>query len=163
MRSQPEENVRHQGQLWRSRRWPRKRERRIARTTMTTMKMTKMSIPPCRSLSRQESRAMRSHLLEVLRNVPNARSSSPWCARHWFCGENSNNLRSVKTKYTVAADPPPGYLCISCAKASGTDPFKKPAPRKRKSAAEKRGNINFQEREFPTLVSLCIKVCVIVS
>jgi DNA repair protein RAD7 len=70
----------------------------------------------------------------------------------------------VKTKYTVAADPQPGYLCHSCAKASGTDPFKKPmAPRKRKSAAEKRRDLKIQEKKFPTLVSLCIKVRVIVS
>jgi DNA repair protein RAD7 len=70
----------------------------------------------------------------------------------------------VKTKYTMAADPPPGYLCHPCVKASGTDPFKKPRapPRKRKSAAEKRNVVNYQEKKFPTLVSLCIKVCVIV-
>lgn len=70
----------------------------------------------------------------------------------------------VKTKYTIAADPPPGYLCHPCAKASGSDPFKKPpAPRKRKSTVEKRNILNHQERKFPTLVSLCIKVRVIVS
>ncbi|KAH9984465.1 hypothetical protein BJV77DRAFT_1062177 [Russula vinacea] len=63
------------------------------------------------------------------------------------------------TKYTVAADPPPGFLCHPCVKASGTDPFKKrPAPRKRKSAAEKRSIVNYQEKKFPTLVSLCIKL-----
>ena len=63
----------------------------------------------------------------------------------------------------MAADPPPGYLCHSCAKASGTDPFKKgPAPHKRKSAAEKRTVINYQETKFPTLVSLCIKASIIV-
>ncbi|KAI0303311.1 RNI-like protein [Multifurca ochricompacta] len=63
------------------------------------------------------------------------------------------------TKYTMAANPPPGYLCHSCAKSSGADPFKKPAaPRKRKSAAEKRTITNFQERKLPTLVFLCIKV-----
>ena len=62
----------------------------------------------------------------------------------------------------MAADPPLGYLCHPCAKASGTDPFKKPrAPRKRKSAAEKRNFVNYQEKKFPTLVSLCIKVCAI--
>lgn len=70
---------------------------------------------------------------------------------------------SVKTKYTIAADPPPGYLCHPCVKASGADPFKKPsAPRKRKSAPEKRSITNYQETKFPTLVSLCIKVSVIV-
>jgi len=69
----------------------------------------------------------------------------------------------VKTKYTMAADPPPGYLCHPCAKASGADPFKKaPVPRKRKSAVEKRKLVNYQEAKFPTLVSLCIKVSVIV-
>lgn len=63
------------------------------------------------------------------------------------------------TKYTVAANPPPGYLCHPCTKASGTDPFKKPAsPRKRKTAAEKRAITHVQERKFPTLVSFCIKV-----
>ncbi|KAI9454146.1 RNI-like protein [Lactarius psammicola] len=63
------------------------------------------------------------------------------------------------TKYTIAANPPPGYLCHPCTKASGADPFKKPAaPRKRRSAAEKRTVTNFQERKFPTLVSFCIKV-----
>ena len=68
----------------------------------------------------------------------------------------------MKTKYTIAADPPPGYLCHPCVKASGTDPFKKrSAPRKRKPAAEKRSIVNYQEKKFPTLVSLCIKVCVI--
>ena len=65
----------------------------------------------------------------------------------------------VKTRYTVVANPQPGYLCHPCAKASGTDPFKKPRPpRKRKSATEKRNVTNYQERKFPTLVSLCIKV-----
>ncbi|KAH9961086.1 RNI-like protein [Russula dissimulans] len=63
------------------------------------------------------------------------------------------------TKYTMVANPPPGYLCHSCAKASGADPFKKPtAPRKRKSAAEKRIVTNYQKRKFPTLVSLCTKI-----
>ena len=70
----------------------------------------------------------------------------------------------MKTKYTVAADPPPGNLCHPCAKESGTNPFKKPmAPRKRKSAAERRSDLKYQERKFPTLVSLCIKVCMIIS
>jgi len=68
----------------------------------------------------------------------------------------------VKTKYTMAANPQPGYLCHLCVKASGTDPFKKPrAPRRRKPATEKRNITNYQERRFPTLVSLCIKVSVI--
>ncbi|KAH9970354.1 RNI-like protein [Lactifluus volemus] len=64
------------------------------------------------------------------------------------------------TKYTMAAaDPGPGYLCHICSKESGTDPFKKPSmPRKRKSAAEKRSITNYQEKKFPTLVSLCTKI-----
>ncbi|KAF8437648.1 hypothetical protein L210DRAFT_3482673 [Boletus edulis BED1] len=63
------------------------------------------------------------------------------------------------TKYTLAANPPPGYLCHQCAKASGTDPFKKPAASKRrKPAAEKREVIKFEERRLPTLASLCIEL-----
>ncbi|KAG8219151.1 RNI-like protein, partial [Butyriboletus roseoflavus] len=63
------------------------------------------------------------------------------------------------TRYTLAANPPPGYLCHPCAKASGADPFKKPAaPKKRKPAAEKREVINFEERRLPTLASLCIEL-----
>ncbi|KAI0066364.1 RNI-like protein [Artomyces pyxidatus] len=62
------------------------------------------------------------------------------------------------TKYTVAANPPPGYLCHPCAKSGGGDPFKKPAaPRKRKSASEKRTVTSFEERQLPSLVSLCIQ------
>ncbi|KAJ7782327.1 hypothetical protein DFH07DRAFT_319891 [Mycena maculata] len=63
------------------------------------------------------------------------------------------------TKYTMAANPGPGFLCHPCAKASGTDPFKKPAaPRKRKAPAEKRTVVNIEERSFPTLVTICIDV-----
>ncbi|KZT18911.1 RNI-like protein [Neolentinus lepideus HHB14362 ss-1] len=63
------------------------------------------------------------------------------------------------TKYTMAARPGPGWLCHQCAKASGADPFKKPAaPRKRKAAAEKRNVISFEERNLPSLASLCIKI-----
>jgi DNA repair protein RAD7 len=85
-----------------------------------------------------------------------------------YCGTHFGNFfpcvlsyTQLKTKYTVAANPPPGYLCHPCTKASGTDPFKKPAsPRKRKTAAEKRAITHVQERKFPTLVSFCIKVCI---
>lgn len=71
---------------------------------------------------------------------------------HSFC---------TQTRYTLTANPPPGYLCHQCAKASGADPFKKPAaPQKRKPATEKREVINFEERRFPTLASLCIEVIV---
>ena len=67
----------------------------------------------------------------------------------------------TQTKYTLAANPPPGYLCHQCAKASGADPFKKPAAaKKRKPAAEKREVISFEERRFPTLASLCIEVII---
>ncbi|KAG2148764.1 RNI-like protein [Suillus clintonianus] len=63
------------------------------------------------------------------------------------------------TKYTMAANPPPGYLCHNCAKASGTDPFKKPAvPRKRANVAEKRDVISYQERRFPSLAAMCIEL-----
>ncbi|KAJ7497783.1 RNI-like protein [Mycena latifolia] len=63
------------------------------------------------------------------------------------------------TKYTMAANPGPGFLCHPCAKASGTDPFKKPAaPRKRKTPAEKRNLVHIEERSFPSLVSICIDV-----
>lgn len=67
----------------------------------------------------------------------------------------------TQTKYTLAANPPPGYLCHQCAKASGADPFKKPAaPKKRRPAAERREVISFEERRFPTLASLCIEVII---
>ncbi|KAL5533408.1 RAD7 [Sanghuangporus sanghuang] len=63
------------------------------------------------------------------------------------------------TRYTMAANPGPGWLCHVCAKASGADPFKKPyVPRQRKPQEEKRKVINFEDREIPSLASLCIKV-----
>jgi len=63
------------------------------------------------------------------------------------------------TKYTMAANPPPGFLCHACAKAGGVDPFKKPAaPRKRKTATEKRNVVHFEERKLPSLSNLCIQV-----
>ncbi|KAK0468416.1 RNI-like protein [Desarmillaria tabescens] len=62
------------------------------------------------------------------------------------------------TKYTMAADSGSGYLCHACAKSSGNDPFKKPTvPRKRKPAAAKRV-VNYEERLFPSLASLCIQI-----
>jgi len=68
-------------------------------------------------------------------------------------------LRVLQTRYTMAANPGPGFLCHQCAKASGSDPFKKPAlPKKRKVPADKRVVVNFEERRFPTLVSICIQV-----
>ncbi|KAG6864199.1 hypothetical protein C0991_011624 [Blastosporella zonata] len=63
------------------------------------------------------------------------------------------------TRYTMAAAPRPGFLCHKCAKESGNDPFKKPAPPKRKKLpADKRTVVNFEERRFPTLASLCIQL-----
>ncbi|KAF6758322.1 hypothetical protein DFP72DRAFT_1106852 [Ephemerocybe angulata] len=63
------------------------------------------------------------------------------------------------TKYTMAANPPPGWLCHVCAKASGQDPFKKPAaPRKRKAPGDKREVIHFVENRLPSLVNMCIKI-----
>ncbi|KAF9481314.1 RNI-like protein [Pholiota conissans] len=63
------------------------------------------------------------------------------------------------TKYTLAASNGKGFLCHACAKAGGSDPFKKPAvPKKRKAPAERRNITNFEEKRFPSLVSLCIKL-----
>ncbi|KAI1787718.1 RNI-like protein [Ganoderma leucocontextum] len=63
------------------------------------------------------------------------------------------------TKYTMAANPPPGWLCHICAKSSGADPFKKPAPpRKRKPAGDKRSLVSYEERHLPSLASICIDV-----
>ncbi|PVF98871.1 RNI-like protein [Serendipita vermifera] len=62
------------------------------------------------------------------------------------------------TKYTLAGES--GYLCHSCAKSSGLDPFKKQAaPRKRKPAAEKRVVQNFEEVEpVMSLTRMCIDI-----
>ncbi|KAL0958192.1 hypothetical protein HGRIS_000355 [Hohenbuehelia grisea] len=64
------------------------------------------------------------------------------------------------TKYTIAANPGPGFLCHPCAKAGGTDPFKKSPAKKtpRKRAADKRQVVNYEERRFPSLISLCVKI-----
>ena len=61
MTSKSEESVRYQRQLWRSRKWLRRRGRRNVRmvTTTTTVKTMKTSIPPCRNLSRKASRPQR--------------------------------------------------------------------------------------------------------
>lgn len=59
----------------------------------------------------------------------------------------------------MAADPPPGFLCHSCAKSSGADPFKKSAPPRRKPAAEKRKIVNFEQKDvFKSLAATCIEV-----
>lgn len=61
------------------------------------------------------------------------------------------------TKYTLSNES--GMLCHACAKASGADPFKKPAPRKRKDPAEKRTVKNFEEVDtVKPLTSLCINI-----
>ncbi|KAG8704972.1 hypothetical protein FRC09_003227 [Ceratobasidium sp. 395] len=64
------------------------------------------------------------------------------------------------TRYTMAADPPPGYLCHTCAKASGADPFKKTGgPRVRKPATEKRKIVNFEQKDvFKSLATNCIEI-----
>ncbi|KAG6909897.1 hypothetical protein DXG01_014711 [Tephrocybe rancida] len=63
------------------------------------------------------------------------------------------------TRYTMTAVPGPGFLCHKCAKESGNDPFKKPAlPKRKKVPADKRTVVNFEERRFPTLASLCIQL-----
>ena len=60
----------------------------------------------------------------------------------------------------MAANPGPGFLCHACAKASGADPFKKPAlPRKRKDPAERRKVTSFEETErVKSLAKMCIEV-----
>ncbi|QRW13231.1 DNA-dependent ATPase [Ceratobasidium sp. AG-Ba] len=64
------------------------------------------------------------------------------------------------TRYTMAADPPPGFLCHTCAKAGGADPFKKTgAPRGRKPVAEKRKIVNFEQKDvFKSLATNCIEI-----
>ncbi|KAL0070717.1 UV-damaged DNA-binding protein rad7 [Marasmius tenuissimus] len=63
------------------------------------------------------------------------------------------------TKYTIGASDGTGFLCHPCAKSSGVDPFKKPpAPRKRKQPADKRKVVYFEEKRFPSLVSVCIDI-----
>ncbi|KAF8061821.1 hypothetical protein FPV67DRAFT_297959 [Lyophyllum atratum] len=63
------------------------------------------------------------------------------------------------TKYTMPAAPGPGFLCHKCAKSSGSDPFKKPTvPKRKKAPADKRSVVNFEERRFPSLASMCIQL-----
>ncbi|ESK96042.1 dna dependent atpase [Moniliophthora roreri MCA 2997] len=65
------------------------------------------------------------------------------------------------TKYTLASNDGTGFLCHSCAKSSGMDPFKaakNQAPRKPKTPAEKRKVVYYEEKRFPTLVSICIDI-----
>ncbi|KAH6899224.1 DNA dependent ATPase [Coprinopsis sp. MPI-PUGE-AT-0042] len=90
-------------------------------------------------------------------------SKSMWTNSKPPVGNFENCARCKKqftvTKYTMAANPPPGWLCHICAKSSGQDPFKKPAaPRKRKAPADKREITHFVENRLPSLVNLCIKL-----
>ncbi|KAG9016283.1 hypothetical protein FRB90_003507 [Tulasnella sp. 427] len=63
------------------------------------------------------------------------------------------------TKYTMAKQPPPGYLCHICAKASGKDPFKKPPAPKKRKPIEKRHIVNFEDTEsVKTLANICIEI-----
>ncbi|CAE6512656.1 unnamed protein product [Rhizoctonia solani] len=64
------------------------------------------------------------------------------------------------TRYTMAADPPPGFLCHTCAKAAGADPFKKSGPpRGRKPVAEKRKIVNYEQKDvFKSLATTCIEI-----
>ncbi|KAF9032948.1 RNI-like protein [Panaeolus papilionaceus] len=63
------------------------------------------------------------------------------------------------TRYTMAASSGNGFLCHPCAKSGGKDPFKKPAlPKKKRNNADKRTVTSFEERRFPSLVSLCIQL-----
>ncbi|KAG1725017.1 RNI-like protein [Suillus paluster] len=103
--------------------------------------------------SEDEYRAMSKNLWSVGGNggpKPSA-GSFETCAR---CEK-----QFTVTKYTMAANPPPGYLCHQCAKASGTDPFKKPAvPRKRAKVVEKRDVASYEERRLPSLAAMCIEL-----
>lgn len=49
-------------------------------------------------------------------------------------------------------------MCHICAKSGGTDPFRKPAPPKRKTPGDKRTTVHVEERAFPTLVGMCIDI-----
>lgn len=70
------------------------------------------------------------------------------------CGKNF-----TVTRYTMAADPPPGYLCHACAKAGGADPFKKSGPPRRKPATEKRKIVNYEQKDvFKSLAAMCIEI-----
>ncbi|KAF8635566.1 hypothetical protein AX15_000216 [Amanita polypyramis BW_CC] len=63
------------------------------------------------------------------------------------------------TKYTPFGSSGSLSLCHHCAKSEGIDPFKKhTAQRKRKAPIDKRTVQSFEERRFPTLVSLCIQL-----
>ncbi|KAI5895625.1 RNI-like protein [Schizophyllum commune H4-8] len=79
-------------------------------------------------------------------------------------GSFSNCARCEKqftvTKYTMAANPGPGWLCHPCAKAGGIDPFKKPAvaPKPKRRRAEDKKSTTFEERRFPSLVSICVQI-----
>ncbi|KAI0339480.1 RNI-like protein [Trametopsis cervina] len=76
-----------------------------------------------------------------------------------FCQCAKCEKQFTVTKYTMAANPLPGYLCHPCYKASGADPFKKPSiAKKRKQATEKRSVAHFEERRIGTLASMCVRV-----
>ncbi|KAG2363065.1 RNI-like protein [Suillus spraguei] len=102
--------------------------------------------------SEDEYRAISKNLWSVGGNGPKPPAGSfETCAR---CEK-----QFTVTKYTMAANPPPGYLCHHCVKASGTDPFKKPAvPRKRVNATETRDVVSYQERRLPSLAAMCIEL-----
>jgi DNA repair protein RAD7 len=65
----------------------------------------------------------------------------------------------VQTIYTVNASDGSGLLCHTCAKASGQNPFQKAKPSKPVARKrEARQVVNFEERHFPSLVSVCIDI-----
>ncbi|EKM83235.1 hypothetical protein AGABI1DRAFT_69486 [Agaricus bisporus var. burnettii JB137-S8] len=67
--------------------------------------------------------------------------------------------RFTVTIYTSAAIPGPGWLCHPCAKEKGIEPLKKGSQsRKKKTVADRRTITTFEEKRFPTLVSLCIQL-----
>jgi DNA repair protein RAD7 len=78
-----------------------------------------------------------------------------YCRESQFYVTHIANQRPLQTKYTMAANPGPGYLCHQCAKQGGANPFKKPAaPVKR----EKRPLPVIEERRISSLVSHCVEV-----
>ncbi|KAG1805785.1 uncharacterized protein BJ212DRAFT_1390239 [Suillus subaureus] len=107
----------------------------------------------CEGSSEDEYRAMSKNLWSAGGNG----SPKPPAGSFETCARCEKQF--TVTKYTMAANPPPGYLCHHCVKASGTDPFKKPAvPRKRVNVSEKRDIVSYQERRFPSLAAMCIEL-----
>lgn len=133
------------------------RERRERRMTTTTMRRT----PTLRSQSLSgpiKARLRQSRPMAVSTTVLNAGSGTLLYVSSASSLFASSHV-TPQTKYTIPAVPGPGYLCHPCAKSGNVDPFKKPAaPKRRKTATDRRTVTHFEERLFPSLASLCIEV-----